>query len=295
MRNFIIIIIAAAVVLELITESCFTVSESEYVVKTQFGKPSGIIKDPGFKLKWTGFLETVNRIDRRIHTFTTQPVQVMLGDKNPVVVTSYICWRTQDPLLFFQSLINEDIATQKLGDMINSQVGNTLGDFNLENIINTDSSQIKLSELEKMILDHTNASAKEKYGIEIVKVGIRRIAYPSIVANAVYNRMRSEREKEAKKFRAEGKEEATKIKAAADREVTEILAEAYKQAETLKGEGDKKALKLYTAAYGQDKDFFEFTKSMETYKDILNDKSTIVLSTDSDILQYLNDPMGNKQ
>ena len=158
----------------------------------------------------------------------------------------------------------------------------------ITNIINTDLSEIKLTGLEQSILNNINSGAKEKYGIEVIQVGIRRIAYPTVVAEAVYNRMRSEREKEALKFRAEGMEEATKIKAKADREVTEILAEAYKQAQILKGEGDQKALKIYSEAYGKDKEFFEFTKSMETYQEILSRKSTLILSTDSDIFKYLN-------
>lgn len=292
MRYFLIISSVIAIVLGLICISSFTVSEREYVILTQFGKPTDTVKTAGFEWKRPGFLETVNRIDRRIHTFTTQPIQLLLGDKNPIVLTSYICWRVREPLLFFQSLVNADIATQKLGDMVNSQLGNALGDFKLGNIINTDPSEVKLKILEQRIVENINTGAQEKYGIEVVQVGIRRIAYPTVVADAVYNRMRSEREKEALKFRAQGMEEATKIKAKADREVTEILAEAYKQAEILKGEGDQKALKVYATAYGKDKSFFEFTKSMEMYKDILSQKSTLVISTDSGLFRYLNNPKG---
>lgn len=293
MRHFFIMSSAIAIILGGVYMSSFTVSEREYVILTQFGKPAGTIKTAGFNWKRPGFLETANRIDRRIHTFTTQPIQLLLGDKNPIVLTTYICWRVQEPLLFFQSLVNTDIATQKLGDMVNSQLANALGDFKLGNIINTDPSEAKLNTLEERILKNTNVGAQGKYGIEVVQVGVRRIAYPAVVADAVYNRMRSEREKEAMKFRAEGREEATKIKAMADREVTEILAEAYKQAEILKGEGDQKALKIYSDAYGKDREFFEFTKSMETYKSILGRKSTLIISTDSDIFRYLNNPQGN--
>jgi len=169
----------------------FTVSEREYVVVTQFGKPTRTISASGLNWKWPGFLETVNRVDRRIHTFTTQPIQLLLGDKNPIVLTSYVCWRVRDPLLFFQSLVNTEIARQKLGDMVNSQLGSVLGDFSLANIINTAPEQVKLSAIENRILEDTNRKAQSKYGLEIIQVGIRRIAYPTIVADAVYNRMRS--------------------------------------------------------------------------------------------------------
>jgi len=259
MRHLIISCMVIAVILGAVYTCSFTVSEREYVILTRFGRPVRTIKTAGFNWKFPSFFETANRIDRRMHVFTSRPIQLLLGDKNPIVMTCYVCWKVQDPLLFFQSLANTEIATQKLGDMINSQLGSTLGDFELNNIININSTEVNLFTLEERILKNVNTNAQGEYGIEVAQIGIRRIAYPSIVAEAVYNRMRSEREKEAMKFRAEGREEATKIRAKADREATEILAEAYKQAEILKGEGDKKALKIYAAAYGKDEEFYEFT------------------------------------
>ena len=295
MRSVIIICVALVVILGFVFISTFTVSERECVVMTQFGKPTRTISTSGLYFKQPGFFETANRIDRRTHVFTTQPIQLLLGDKNPIVLTCYVCWRVRNPLLFFQSLLNAEIATQKLGDMVNSQLGSVLGDFTLGNIINTKQTEVKISTIENLIFKNTNVRTQEKYGIEVVQVGIRRIAYPAIVADAVYNRMRSEREKEAMKYRAEGKEEAAKIEAKADREVTEILAEAYKQVQILKGEGDQQSLKIYSEAYNKDKEFFEFTKSMEVYKDILGKKSTLVLSTDSELFRYFNNPKGQKQ
>jgi len=295
MRYIFIICAALVVILGFVFMSTFTVSERECVVLTQFGKPTRTISTSGLYFKQPGFLETVNRIDRRTHVFTTQPIQLLLGDKNPIVLTCYVCWRVRDPLLFFQSMVNAGIATQKMGDMVNSQLGSVLGDFTLGNIINTNPTDVKISTIEDRIVKNANVRAQDKYGIEVVQVGIRRIAYPTIVADAVYNRMRAEREKEAMKYRAEGREEAAKIEAKADREVTEILAEAYKKAQMLKGEGDQQSLKIYSEAYGKDKEFFEFTKSMEVYKDILTQKSTLILSTDSDLLRYLNNPRGQKQ
>jgi membrane protease subunit HflC len=278
----------------LVWMSTYAVSEREYAVLTQFGKPTRTVDEAGLYFKRPGFLETVNRVERRTHVFNTQPIQLLLGDQNPIVLTCYVCWRVREPLLFFQSVVTVDIAAQKLGDMVNSQLGNTLGDYRLANIINTTSDQVKIVEIEEKILASTNAKTREKYGIEVVQVGIRRLAYPSIVAEAVYNRMRSEREKEARKYRAEGKEEATMIKARADREVQEILAESYKQAEIRKGEGDQQALKIYAEAYAKDAQFFEFMRSMEVYQSILGENSTLVLSTDSELFRYLNHPAGKE-
>ena len=295
MRYILIISVTLAVILGLVFISTFTVSESEYVVVTQFGKPSQTIRMSGLYFKRPSFLETVNRIDRRTHVFTTQPIQLLLGDKTPVVLTFYLSWRVRDPLLFFQSLINTEIAAQKLGDMVSSQAGTVLGDYKIDNIINTNPAEIKISTIEDRILNNTNARTKGKYGIEAAQVGIRNIAYPTVVANAVHNRMRSERKKVAMKYRAEGKEYASKIGATADRKASEILAEAYKKAAILRGEGDQQALKIYSEAYGKDSEFFEFMRSMEAYKVILSQKSTLVLSTDSELFRYFNNPQGGKQ
>jgi len=295
MRTVLILCGALAALAALAALSTFTVSERDFVVLTQFGKPTRTLTDPGLYRKRPGFLETVNRIERRVQVFNTQPIQLLLGDQNPIVVTCYVCWHVEDPLLFFQSLVSADVAGQKLGDMINSQLGNVLGDFTLSSVINTEPQEVKIGEIESLIEKNTNQRAREKYGMRVDQVGIRRVSYPTIVADAVYNRMRSEREKEAKKVRAEGNEEAVKIKARADREVTEILAEAYKQAEILKGEGDRQALAIYADAYGQDRDFFQFLKSMDVYKEVLGEKSTLILSTDSDLFRYLTPPRGRSR
>ncbi len=265
----------------------FTVNEKELVVVTQFGKPVRVIKQAGLYLKMPGFIEKINRLDKRIDIFKTQPIQLLLGDKNPLILTCYVCWRIYDPLLFFQSIITRDICQQKLSDMINSQLGSTFGGYTIDNIINTDAQQVKLQEIETKIMDSSNNKAKEKYGIEILSVGIRRINYPSIVESSVYERMRAEREKEAKKYRAEGEEEATKIRAQTDKEAEIIQAEAYKKAEIISGQGDQRSVKIYAEAYGKDPELFDFLKSLETLKEILKEKTTLILSTDSKLLKYL--------
>lgn len=273
----------------------FTVTEREYVIVTQFGKPVKIIKEAGLYFKLPGFIQTVNRLDKRIDVFNTQPIQLLLGDKNPIILNCYICWCVKNPLLFFQSIIMEDIARQKLSDMINSEMGSTLCDYKMENIINTDSKQVKLQEIEEKISNISNAKAKEKYGIEIVSVGIRRINYPSIVAKSVYGRMRAEREKEAKRYRAEGEENAAKIRSKTHKEVAKIKAEAYRKSEIIKGKGDKEAIRIYAEAYGKDPALFEYLKSLEALKDILQQEVTLILSTESEMFRYLNNMEGEIQ
>ncbi|MGA1790441.1 MAG: protease modulator HflC [bacterium] len=273
----------------------FTVRETEYVIVTRFGKPVRIIEDSGLQFKLPGFFETVNRIDRRVNVFVTQPIQLLLGDKNPIILTCYVCWRVNNPALFFQSVAATESAQQKLGDMINSQLGIVLGDYRLNQIINTDQEQGKLVEIESRILQNANENARSKYGFEILQLGIRRLNYPSIVAKAVFNRMQSEREKEAKKYRAEGTEKAAGIEAETDREVTEILAKAYQESETIKGEGDREAIGIYAEAYGKDPELFDFLKSIELYETLLQGKSTLIISTQTDLFKYLTSPKGDQR
>ena len=273
----------------------YTVNEQEYVIITQFGKPVRIVEEAGLYFKLPGFLQNINRVDKFVKNFTTQPIQLLLGDKNPVILTCYVCWQIEDPLSFFESLSTNRIAAQKLGDMVNSQLGGVLGDYTINNIINTQTEMVKLEEIENRIIENANKNTRESYGIKIVSLGIRRILYPSIVAESVYERMRAEREKEARKFRAEGKEEASKMQASTDKQVAEILSDAYKQSEIIKGEGDKRAMEIYANTYSKNPDFFEYSKSLETYCDILKDKSTVVLSTDSDLFKFLTQFEINKE
>jgi len=267
--------------------SLFTVSAGEAAIVTQFGKPVATITEPGLRWKLPGFLQRVNRMDARTEVFNTQPIQLLLGDKNPIIVTSFIAWRVADPLLYFRSLARPEVARQKLGDMVVSALGAALADYALEDILNSDPSRVKLEELERQVRGVTAPHAKAKYGIETVRIGFRRLSYPAIVADAVYNRMRAEREKEARKYRAEGTEAAARIEAATDKDASQILAEAYKEAETTKGTGDQEAARIYAQAYGRDPEFFEFLKSLDLYRTALKEKSTLILSTESELFRYL--------
>jgi len=265
----------------------FVVDQTQYAILTQFGKPVKIIEEPGLYSKRPGFLENVLRYDKRIRTFSAQPIQLLLGDKNPLILTCYICWKIDNPLLYSQSIGDSEIAIRKTGDMVNSLLGSVLGDYTIANIINTNTAELKLAEIEKRITTRANSNAHEKYGIEITAVGISRINYPSIVAQAVYKRMETERQKEAIRYRAEGREQATKIRAETDREVSRILSEAYRNAEIIKGKGDRTAMNTYAEAYSKDPAFFEFMKNMELYEHVLGGSSTLILSTDSDLFKHL--------
>lgn len=287
MKTKVSLLLIAVIVAVVILFSLFTVNEKELIVVTRFGKPVRTLDEAGLYCKLPGFLENVNRIEKRAKVFTTQPIQLLLGDKNPLILTCYICWKVSDPLVFLQSLTTTEISEQKIGDMVNSLFGSTLGDYTIENIINVQSESVKLEEIEKEILERSKEKAIDKYGIQIVDVGIRHLAYPQIVAKSVYERMKAEREKEARKYIAEGKEQATNIESQTDKDVAAIIAEAEKQSEILKGQAEKESMMIYSEAYSKDINYFEFINSLDACAKLVKTNSTLILSTDSEILRYL--------
>lgn len=250
MKKFIVILsIFLILLIYFIFQCLFVVSEKEYVIVTQFGKPVNLITSPGLYIKFPSPFQKINKFDKRIKILNSQPIQLLLGDKNPIILTCFVAWKIDDPLLFFQSIITEDNARRKINDIVNSQIGGILSNYTLNNIINTNKKMVKIKEIEQKITSNSNKNASLNYGIKIVKIGIQRISYPQIVANAIYNRMKSEREKEAEKLLAEGKEEEEKIKSQTDKEANDILSQAYEQAQIIKGEGDKQALLIYASVF----------------------------------------------
>ncbi|MCD4749868.1 MAG: protease modulator HflC [Thermoanaerobaculales bacterium] len=292
MKRTLILVIACACGLMLLALSVFTVTAGESVVVTQFGKPVATVTEPGLRWKLPGFLHRVHRFDARIEVFNTRPIQLLLGDKNPIIITTYVAWRIDDPLLYLRSLTLRETAREKLSDMVVSALGTALADYTLDDVINAEPDKVRITEIERLVLDRASAQAKDKYGINLVRLGMRRLSYPSIVAEAVYNRMRAEREKEARKFRAEGTEAADKIEATTDKEASQIKAEAYKEAEIVKGEGDREATRVYAQAYTQDPDLYDFLKSLELYRKTFKPGTTLVLSSDSELFRYLHSPEG---
>lgn len=267
--------------------SLYTVQENELVIITQFGKPARIVKNAGLHMKLPGLLESVNRFDKRSDLFETQPTQLMLGDKKPIIINCFILWAIDDPLLFFQSMGLTENAVERIGDIINSKLSIVLSEYTTEDIINTTEGKVLLAEIEDRVTRAANENSIEKYGVEILKTGVQRLAYPSVVIDAVFERMKSERKKEADKIIAEGREVAYKQTIEADKKASEIKAEAQKQALILKGQGDYESMEIYTKAYSQGGEFFDFLKSLETYSNILGRDTTLVISTDSDLFKYL--------
>ena len=260
----------------------FTVDETRQVVILQFGEPVRIIKTPGLYFKLPAPLQVAQRFDDRLLEYDVAPEEILSKDKKSLIVDNYVRWRIVDPLLFLQTVQTEPIAKTRIDDIVYSELRRELGTHNMSEIITENRELI----MEKVTRE--SAIATKPYGIEVVDVRLKRVDLPQNNEQSIYRRMQAERIRQANKFRSEGEEESQKIKASTDKDKTIILATAYKEAEEVKGEGEAKAVDIYARAFSKDPDFYEFYRTLETYKIILDKKTTLVLPTNSKLFDILN-------
>jgi membrane protease subunit HflC len=258
----------------------FVVDITQNAIVVQLGKPVRNITEPGLYVKMP-FIQEVTYFDKRLLDYDTQAQDVITQDKKTLLLDNYAKWRIIDPLKVYQNFQTQRGALQRLNDIIYSELRVELGRHDLLEIVAD-----HRAELMKIVTQRSHEKASA-YGIEIQDVRIKRADLPEQNEKAVFSRMQAERERQAKQYRAEGAEEAQKIRSEAEKDREIILAQAYKESEELRGAGDAKAFKVYADAYRQDTHFFEFTRTMEAYKKTFKDKSTLVMSPDSEFLHYL--------
>jgi len=266
----------------LVLSTVFTVDETRQVVILQFGEPVRIIKTPGLNFKLPAPLQIAQHFDDRLLEYDVPPEEILSKDKKSLIVDNYVRWRIIDPLLFLQTVQTEPIAKTRIDDIVYSELRRELGTHNMSEIITENRELI----MEKVTRE--SATATKPYGIEVVDVRLKRVDLPQNNEQSIYRRMQAERIRQANKFRSEGEEESQKIKASTDKDKTIILANAYKEAEEVKGEGEAKAVDIYARAFSKDPDFYEFYRTLETYKIILDKKTTLVLPTNSKLFDILN-------
>jgi modulator of FtsH protease HflC len=281
---------AAVVALVLVAwGSLFTVPQQQQALVLQFGDPKRVIQDPGLKVKLP-FIQDVQYFEKRILDIDPPKQQVILIDQKRLDVDAYARYRISDPLRFYQTVNNEAGARARLGAIINSAMRRVLGNESLANLLS-----VKRNQITQAIFQDVTATAAP-LGIEMIDVRMKRVDYPDQTSQAIYARMKSEREREAREFRGEGFEVAQQIRADADRQRVVVLANAKREAETMRGLGDAQAIQIYAEAFGQDPQFFAFYRSMEAYKQALGDGSTtLVLSPESEFLRFFNDMAGKSQ
>lgn len=264
----------------------YTVDTTEYAVVTQFGNPVNIVLQPGLKVKLPEPIQSVQRFDNRVQVYETEPLELLTSDKKSVKVDYYGTWRITDPVMYMKTVKDKVGAEARLQDVFSSSLGVQMGQYNLDDLINVDTNKLKLNAMMQDAIQKCKEKAKE-YGIEVVDAQIKVLNFPDANKQSVFSRMKAEREQMAKKYRSEGSEEAAKIRADAEKEQKILLSEAYKQAQQLKGEGDAEAIKIYAQAFSKDPQFYEFIRALETYEKTIDEKTTLVLPSNSEILKYL--------
>ena len=261
--------------------SIFIVDETEQVVVLQFGKPVRIITEPGLHIKVPFPIQEKNVFDNRLLEYDSPPEEILSKDKKSLIVDNYVRWKIVDPLQFLKTVQAIPTALSRMDDIVYSELRRELGTHDMVEIITENREEL----MEKVTVASNRAT--QDYGIEVVDVRIRRVDLPSQNEESIYARMDAERKRQANKFRSEGEEEAQKIRATTDRDKTIILADAYKQAERIRGEGDAKAVEVYADAYSADPKFYEFVRTLDAYKKIIDDKTMLVLPSDSQLFKLL--------
>ena len=261
--------------------SIFIVDETEQVVVLQFGKPVRIITEPGLHIKVPFPIQEKNVFDNRLLEYDSPPEEILSKDKKSLIVDNYVRWKIVDPLQFLKTVQAIPTALSRMDDIVYSELRRELGTHDMVEIITENREEL----MEKVTVASNKAT--QDYGIEVVDVRIRRVDLPSQNEESIYARMDAERKRQANKFRSEGEEEAQKIRATTDRDKTIILADAYKQAERIRGEGDAKAVEVYADAYSADPKFYEFVRTLDAYKKIIDDKTMLVLPSDSRLFKLL--------
>ena len=283
------ILIPVFVVLGVIVyNTLFVVQEINQAIVLQFGDPKKIITKPGLNFKLP-FIQNVVFLDKRILNLDAPPEEVIASDQNRLIVDAYARFKIVDPLKFYISVGDERVARSRLSTIINSRIRGVLGKQELATLLSTDRTK-QMSIIQKDV----NTEA-ENFGIQIVDVRIKRADLPPANSEAIYSRMQTERQREAKEFRAQGAEIAQKIRSTADKDVTVILANANKKSEIMKGEGDGQRNKIFADAFGRDPEFFAFYRNMQAYENaLIGGETSLILSPDSEFFKFFGNIKGKQ-
>jgi membrane protease subunit HflC len=300
------IVVAAVVALALLLSSIYTLSETEQAILTQFGRPvGGVVKDPGLHLK-VPLVQEVHRFDKRWLEYDGDPNEIPTKDKKYIWVDTYARWRIADPLRFFQAVRDERGGQSRLDDIVDGETRNAIASFDLIEVVRSTNRTFQVTEdlegigaaeamakvsagrggIAKTILDKA-AKITPEFGIELVDVRFKRINYVESVQAKVFERMISERKRIAERSRSEGQGRAAEIRGQKERDVLGASSAGYKSAQEVKGIADAKATSIYARAYGRDPDLYRFVKSMETLSGSLDEKTWLILSTNSELLKFL--------
>jgi modulator of FtsH protease HflC len=278
------VLIAAALIVGY--SSLFTVYQTQQALVVRLGQPVRVISEPGLNFK-APFIDSVVYIDRRILDLEAPPQEVIASDQKRLVVDAFARYRIKDPLRFYQTLGSISGANSQLSILLNSALRRVLGEVTFSHVVRDQRADL-MARIRELV-DHEATT----FGIEVVDVRIRRADLPEQNSQAVYQRMQTERQREAAEFRAQGAQRAQEIRSRADREVTVLVAEATSKSEQIRGEGDATRNQIFADAFNQDADFFAFYRSMQAYEQGLKHSDTrMLLKPDSNFFRYFTDPSG---
>ncbi|MEW5727654.1 MAG: protease modulator HflC [Pseudomonadota bacterium] len=280
--SLVVLAVVAGLAVILGVSSLFVVNQAEQALVLRLGAHRATIKEPGLHFKLP-LIEEVVRYDARLLALDPPPEQIILGDQKQIVVDTYTRFRIDDPLKFYQTLRSEQIARTQLTQIVSSAMRRVLGQVMLPSILSEERTRM-MEDIQK-----ETAERASNYGIAITDVRVRRADLPDETSQSIYDRMKSERERQAKELRAQGYEWGQQIRARADRERTVMLAEAERAANVLRAEGDAESARIYNEAYGRDPKFYDFYRSLESYRKSFGEGDTMVLSPDSDFFRYFGD------
>jgi len=289
MRNNItggVLAVLAVVVLFLAYLSLFTVYQTRQALVVRLGDPVRTITEPGLHAKWP-LIDAVIYVDNRILDLENSSQEVICSDQKRLVVDAFARYRIRDPLLFYQTVSTIEGANSRLSTLLNAALRRVLGEATLTHVVRDDRAALMLR-----VKDQLNREA-QSFGIEVVDVRIRRADLPEQNSQAVYQRMQTERQREAAEFRAQGSEKSQEIRARADRDVTVLVADATQRGEQARGDGDADRARIFAQAYGKDPEFYAFYRSMQAYEAGLQPANTrLVLPPDSRFFRFFAGPAG---
>ena len=287
--NKTILVVILAILIFTGLNSLFTMNEKQQGLVLQFGDPKRVVKSAGLHFK-IPLIQNVVRYDRRILEYDLPIEEVIAVDKKRMLIDSFTRFKIVDPLEFYKTVGNETNVRNRINSNVISSLRRVVGRVTLEKLLSEERSNI----MERIKVEVNNEAIR--FGIEVVDVRIRRADLPEANSQAIFERMISERVREAKEFRAKGSEVAQKIRAEADKDKTVILAEANRKSEILRGEGESEAISIYANAFEKDSDFYSFYRSMQAYGNVLGeDGTTMILSPDSEFLEFFNSSTGKKR
>lgn len=302
--KFVVPAIFAAVLLVIAAlNAFFIVGQTERALVLEFGKAVRVENDPGLKMK-VPFIQNVVFFDNRLIDFNAEPKEINASDQKRVIIDAFVRYRITDPLQFYRTVQNESIMRDRLNSILESSLKKEVGSYPLSALLSPTrnvimeailrdvnrqaTGRIPEDEMDQAAGVALEAAEQGGFGIEVEDVRIKRADLPQTNSNAIYARMETDRQREARELRAEGEEAAQRIRAKAERERTEIVSEARRQAEVIRGEADAVATKTYAEAFNRDKDFYDFYRTLQAYRQVLDGSdTTMVLTPDNEFLKYL--------